>query len=200
MNTKEMKRFLMAAAVILSMLAVSCTKEGAPRFKGNYTFKTSGTVTVSPAGDESAEPQKLKLLDENGQMDVVVSDKNTGEMIVAMNILGGSVLTFNAVADGKTLTITPFSRQLTIPVTDEGSLLETAYPVASVTVSGYAERYADALMFFPIIGIITGYLGDFVKSFPWIIAFSLGTSLIYAVTGRHGGADTRLWSAAKPLL
>lgn len=71
---------------------------------------------------------------------------------------------------------------LTIPVTDEGSLLETAYPVASVTVSGYAERYADALMFFPIIGIITGYLGDFVKSFPWIIAFSLGTSLIYAVT------------------
>lgn len=147
MNTKEMKRFLMAAAVILSMLAVSCTKEGAPRFKGNYTFKTSGTVTVSPAGDESAEPQKLKLLDENGQMDVVVSDKNTGEMIVAMNILGGSVLTFNAVADGKTLTITPFSRQLTIPVTDEGSLLETAYPVASVTVSGYAERYADALMF-----------------------------------------------------
>ena len=37
-------------------------------------------------------------------------------------------------------------------------------------------------MFFPIIGIITGYLGDFVKSFPWIIAFSLGTSLIYAVT------------------
>lgn len=89
---------------------------------------------------------------------------------------------------------------LTIPVTGEGSLLETAYPVASVTVSGYAERYADALMFFPIIGIITGYLGDFVKSFPWIIAFSLGTSLIYAVTGRHGGADTRLWSAAKPLL
>lgn len=36
---------------------------------------------------------------------------------------------------------------LTLPVTDEGSLLETAYPVASVTVSGYAERYADALMF-----------------------------------------------------
>lgn len=41
---------------------------------------------------------------------------------------------------------------------------------------------AIGLMFFPIIGIITGYLGDFVKSFPWIIAFSLGTSLIYAVT------------------
>ena len=41
---------------------------------------------------------------------------------------------------------------------------------------------AIGLMFFPIIGIITGYLGDFVKSFPWIIAFSLGTSLVYAVT------------------
>lgn len=41
---------------------------------------------------------------------------------------------------------------------------------------------AIGLMFFPIIGIITGYLGDFVKSFPWVVAFSLGASLIYAVT------------------
>lgn len=38
------------------------------------------------------------------------------------------------------------------------------------------------LMFFPILGIITGYLGDFVKMFPWIIALALSSSLIYAVT------------------
>lgn len=39
-----------------------------------------------------------------------------------------------------------------------------------------------SLMFFPILGIITGYLGDFVKMFPWIVALALSASLIYAVT------------------
>lgn len=39
-----------------------------------------------------------------------------------------------------------------------------------------------SLMFFPMLGIITGYLGDFVKMFPWIIAIALAASLVYAVT------------------
>ena len=36
-------------------------------------------------------------------------------------------------------------------------------------------------MLFPILGIISGYLGDFVKSFPWIIAIALIISLVYAI-------------------
>lgn len=39
---------------------------------------------------------------------------------------------------------------------------------------------AISLMFFPMIGIITGYLGDFVQLFPWVIAIALMTSLAYA--------------------
>ena len=41
---------------------------------------------------------------------------------------------------------------------------------------------AICLMFFPIKVIISGYLGDFVKLFPWVILFALMTSLLYAVT------------------
>lgn len=37
-------------------------------------------------------------------------------------------------------------------------------------------------MFFPMLGIISGYLGDFIRSFPWIILIALMTSLAYAVT------------------
>ena len=40
---------------------------------------------------------------------------------------------------------------------------------------------AISAMFFPIKGIISGYLGYFVKFFPWVIAISLAMSLIYAV-------------------
>lgn len=38
-----------------------------------------------------------------------------------------------------------------------------------------------SLMFFPVLGIISGYLGDFVKMFPWVILIALTASLIYAV-------------------
>ena len=40
---------------------------------------------------------------------------------------------------------------------------------------------AISLMFFPTLGIIKGYLGDFIRSFPWIIAFALAASLAYAM-------------------
>ncbi|HCZ22145.1 MAG TPA: AcrB/AcrD/AcrF family protein [Rikenellaceae bacterium] len=38
-----------------------------------------------------------------------------------------------------------------------------------------------SLMFFPMLGIITGYLGEFVQLFPWVIGISLFASLAYAV-------------------
>ncbi|MCQ2154934.1 MAG: efflux RND transporter permease subunit [Bacteroidales bacterium] len=37
-------------------------------------------------------------------------------------------------------------------------------------------------MFFPMLKIITGYLGDFIQSFPWIVLIALMASLVYAVT------------------
>jgi len=40
---------------------------------------------------------------------------------------------------------------------------------------------AISLMFFPMLGIISGYLGDFVQSFPWVISIALAASLVYAV-------------------
>lgn len=45
----------------------------------------------------------------------------------------------------------------------------------------FMATFAISAMFFPMTGIITGYLGDFVSTFPWVIAFSLMTSLAYAV-------------------
>jgi multidrug efflux pump subunit AcrB len=40
---------------------------------------------------------------------------------------------------------------------------------------------AIATMFFPMTRIITGPLGDFVQYFPWTVAFSLMSSLAYAM-------------------
>lgn len=45
----------------------------------------------------------------------------------------------------------------------------------------FMATFAICAMFFPIKGIITGYLGDFVTTFPWVVAIALSISLIYAM-------------------
>lgn len=45
----------------------------------------------------------------------------------------------------------------------------------------FTATFAISIMTFPAKGLITGYLGDFVTNFPWVIAISLGASLAYAI-------------------
>ena len=46
----------------------------------------------------------------------------------------------------------------------------------------FVATLAICLMFFPMTGIIDGYLGDFVAFFPWVVLAALMASLFYAVT------------------
>ena len=45
----------------------------------------------------------------------------------------------------------------------------------------FMATFAICAMFYPSIGIISGYLGDFISFFPWVISIALTTSLAYAV-------------------
>lgn len=45
-----------------------------------------------------------------------------------------------------------------------------------------AATLAISAMFFPAKYIISGYLGDFIKLFPWVFVITLLVSLVYAVT------------------
>lgn len=45
----------------------------------------------------------------------------------------------------------------------------------------FTATFAISVMFFPAKVLITGYLGDFVTNFPWVVAIALGASLAYAV-------------------
>ena len=46
----------------------------------------------------------------------------------------------------------------------------------------FIATLAICAMFFPMLLIIDGYLGDFIKSFPWVITIALMLSLFYAVS------------------
>ena len=54
------------------------------------------------------------------------------------------------------------------------SAKELAFPMFTAT-------FAISIMIFPAKFLITGYLGDFVTNFPWVMAIALCTSLVYAL-------------------
>lgn len=148
-----MKPFVAALAVVASLLSFcSCEKEGVKLFDGNYSFKTSGILTIERTAkvsesDASAEildiPDgnrtfKLPLTSESGQMNVIKTGDNS--VIVTMNIVGGDALVFNGKAEGKVLTLDPAVRFL--------SFRDGANTVSlEITVSGTAEKHDDVAIF-----------------------------------------------------
>lgn len=129
------------AAVTLSLC--SCSREGTSFLRGDYSFKTSGTisvtrdpscrldtsfVTVTVPVEGQVLPEiridtvvtvhddtlRLVIDNESGQMNIAEIDRKTGEMLVTMNISGGGVLAFRAVAEGNSLEISPFQRFMTL--------------------------------------------------------------------------------------
>lgn len=148
-----MKPFVAALAVVASLLSFcSCEKEGVKLFDGNYSFKTSGILTIERTAkvsesDASAEildiPDgnrtfKLPLTSESGQMNIIKTGDNS--VIVTMNIVGGDALVFNGKAEGKVLTLDPAVRFV--------SFRDGANTVSlEITVSGTAEKHDDVAIF-----------------------------------------------------
>ena len=148
-----MKPFVAALAVVVSLMSlISCEKEGVKLFDGNYSFKTSGILTVERTtkvseSDASAgildipdgnRTFKLPLTSESGQMNIIKTGDNS--VIVTMNIVGGDALVFNGKAEGKVLTLDPAVRIV--------SFRDGANTVSlEITVSGTAEKHDDVAIF-----------------------------------------------------
>lgn len=149
----KMKPFVAALAVVVSLMSlISCEKEGVKLFDGNYSFKTSGILTVERTAKVSESDASAGILDipdgnrtfrlaltsESGQMNVIKTGDNS--VIVTMNIVGGDALVFNGKAEGKVLTLDPAVRFL--------SFRDGANTVSlEITVSGTAEKHDDVAIF-----------------------------------------------------
>lgn len=149
----KMKPFVAALAVVVSLMSlISCEKEGVKLFDGNYSFKTSGILTIERTAkvsesDASAEildiPDgnrtfRLALTSESGQMNVIKTGDNS--VIVTMNVVGGDAFVFSGKAEGKVLTLDPAVRFL--------SFRDGANTVSlEITVSGTAEKHDDVAIF-----------------------------------------------------
>ena len=149
----KMKLFVAALAVVASLLSFcSCEKEGVKLFDGNYSFKTSGILTIERTAKVSESDASAGILDipdgnrtfrlaltsESGQMNVIKTGDNS--VIVTMNVVGGDAFVFSGKAEGKVLTLDPAVRFV--------SFRDGANTVSlEVTVSGTAEKHDDVAVF-----------------------------------------------------
>lgn len=148
-----MKPFVAALAVVASLMSFcSCEKEGVKLFDGNYSFKTSGILTIERTAKVSESDASAGILDipdgnrtfrlaltsESGQMNVIKTGDNS--VIVTMNVVGGEAFVFSGKAEGKVLTLDPAVRFV--------SFRDGANTVSlEITVSGTAEKHDDVAVF-----------------------------------------------------
>lgn len=128
-----------AALVLCALMSVSCEKAEVRNFKGSYSFKTSGTVSVTRMSGDTRTQLEIALSPESGQMNILATEGRS--MVVTMNIVGGGVVVFDAeVNEDGGLTLSPATRSL--------SISDNARTVSlQLSVSGTAVKYDDVVVF-----------------------------------------------------
>ena len=79
------------------MALASCQKKNAPLFRGDYSFKTSGSVTLDEIVTEG-EPASytVSLPNEIGQLEISDLGNGKDSVLVVMNTMGGEVVVTHA--------------------------------------------------------------------------------------------------------
>ena len=93
-----MKNIRLILFVFCAFLALaSCQKKNAPLFRGDYSFKTSGSVTLDEINAED-EPDSytVSLPNEIGQLEISDLGNGRDSVVVVMNTMGGEVVVTHA--------------------------------------------------------------------------------------------------------
>ena len=91
-----MKKTLLIICCLLAMAA--CQKKNAPLFRGDYSFKTSGSVVLDEivADGEMGDSFTVSLPNEIGQLEISDLGNGKDSVLVVMNTMGGEVVVTHA--------------------------------------------------------------------------------------------------------
>ena len=92
--------------------------------------------------------------------------------------LAGMIVVLGMIVDDAIITMDGYMGELGKGMSREEAAQSSARELVTPMITATT---ALSLMFFPCLGIITGYLGDFVTYFPWVVAIALTASLLYAI-------------------
>ena len=175
-----MKKALLLLMATLTVLGLnSCRKGGVSLFAGDYSFKTSGEVSITATAnindDNLIIPAVLNasLSNDIGQLNISASDNSNDEVIVIINYLNGDVITTTGTCDGKTIILNDFQRN-TLPVS-------VNIPFSSgstyITVSAIGQMYDNDMIVFDM-----SYRG---QATVWPLTYSISDKDIQMVAYRN---------------
>ena len=135
------------------MALTSCQKKNAPLFRGDYSFKTSGSVTLEeivPQG-ETGETFTVGLPNEIGQLEISTLDNGKDSVLVVMNTMGGEVVVTNAFCKDNKIFLRDFNKNTLLFTGDSitlknelrvkasGQMYENNTLILNMTYEGEAE-------------------------------------------------------------
>ena len=106
-----MKKISILLSVFCLIVLASCQKKNAPLFRGDYSFKTSGSVTLNEINTED-EPASftVNLPNEIGQLEIKDLDNGKDSVLVVMNIMGGEVVVTHALCQDNKIFLRDFKK------------------------------------------------------------------------------------------
>ena len=106
-----MKKINVFLTICCLMALVACQKKNAPLFRGDYSFKTSGSVTLDEINAED-EPASftVSLPNEIGQLEISALDNGKDSVLVVMNTMGGEVVVTHAFCKDNEIVLRDFKK------------------------------------------------------------------------------------------
>ena len=106
-----MKKISILLSVCCLIALASCQKKNAPLFRGDYSFKTSGSVTLDEINAED-EPSTytVSLLNEIGQLEISDLGNGRDSVLVVMNTMGGEVVVTHAFCKDNEIFLKDFTK------------------------------------------------------------------------------------------
>ena len=149
-----MKKISILLSVFCLIVSASCQKKNAPLFRGDYSFKTSGSVTLEeivPQG-ETGETFTVGLPNEIGQLEISTLDNGKDSVLVVMNTMGGEVVVTHALCKDNEIFLRDFKKNTLLLTGDSltlkndlrvkatGRMYEDNTLILNMTYDGEAER------------------------------------------------------------
>ena len=106
-----MKKINVFLTLCCLLALVACQKKNAPLFRGDYSFKTSGSVTLDEIDPED-EPVSytVSLPNEIGQLEISDLGNGKDSVLVVMNTMGGEVVVTHALCQDNEIFLKDFTK------------------------------------------------------------------------------------------
>ena len=105
-----MKKISILLSVCCLIALASCQKKNAPLFRGDYSFKTSGSVTLNEIVTDEPASYTVGLPNEIGQLEISELGNGKDSVLVVMNTMGGEVVVTHAFCKDNEIFLKDFTK------------------------------------------------------------------------------------------